>query len=306
MEIGFHLPGLTRTLNVHRILIGCMERHPEWFRDNVKIASVFGTFPTSVWNGGRYLDGVCDEAVMINILRYFNDKGIPVRFTFTNPKITEEHLSDPFSNRQLQLADNGLNEVIVNSPILEQYIREKYPRFKLTSSTCKQIRNMDDLNAETERDYSLVVIDYNWNNKFEELAKIKHPERCEILVDACCIPNCPRRGEHYDTIGSEQIKYWENERNRSYGKKVEIEKFTCPHMMNTIYDVLDYETVVAPEDLYTKYVDMGFTQFKLEGRSSHPLLVLESYIYYLVKPEWQGKARLSMIYSLFPERSRGM
>jgi collagenase-like PrtC family protease len=281
-----------------------MERHPEWFRDGVKIGSVYGTFPTSVWNGGRYLEGSCDENAIVNILRFFNEKGIHVRFTFTNPKITEEHLSDPFCNRQLELADNGMNEVIVNSPILEQYIRGKYPNFKLTSSTCKQIRNMDDLNAELERDYNLVVLDYNWNGKYDELAKIKKPEKCEILVDACCIPNCPRRGEHYDTIGAEQIIYWENQKNPASGKKVEIEKFTCPCMLNSIYDIRDFETVISPDDLYSTYTDMGFNQFKLEGRSSHPLLVLESYVYYLVKPEWQGKARLSMFFSLYPERRR--
>jgi collagenase-like PrtC family protease len=281
-----------------------MSKRPEWFYDDTRVASVFGTFPTSVWNGGRYLDGSCDEAMVVNILRMFNEKGIRVRFTFTNPKITEEHLSDPFCNRQLELGNNGMNEVIINSPLLEQYIRTKYPNYKITSSTCKQIRNMDDLNKELEQDYNLVVLDYNWNNKYDELKKIKYPERCEILVDACCIPNCPRRGEHYDSIGMEQIRYWEYQRNPVKGKPCEIENFTCPHMHNTIYDIQDFETVISPEDLYTKYVDMGFNQFKLEGRSSHPLIVLESYIHYLVKPEFQGKARLAMIHSLYPDKRR--
>jgi collagenase-like PrtC family protease len=299
MEIGFHLPGLTKQFNAHMILLGCMKRYPEWFRDGVKISSVYGTFPTSVWNGGRYMEGSCDDAMIVNVLKMLNDAGIHVCFTFTNPKLTEEHLSDPFCNRQLQLAHNGMNEVIVTSPLLEQYIREKYPRFKITSSTCKQIRNMDDVNAELEKDYNLVVLDYNWNNKYDELKKIKHPERCEILVNACCVPNCPRRGEHYAAIGDEHLEYWKYQKNPSLGLKSEIEKFTCPHMKNTIYDVLDYETVITADDLYTKYTEMGFNQFKLEGRSSHPLMVMESYVYYMVKPEWQNKARLLMLYSMY-------
>ena len=101
---------------------------------------------------------------MAEILRQFNGRGIPCRFTFTNPLITEEHLNDKFCNDVMRMADNGLNEVIVNSPILEEYIREKYPSYKITSSTCKQIEDFDALSAELDKDYSLVVLDYNWNN----------------------------------------------------------------------------------------------------------------------------------------------
>ena len=73
-------------------------------------------------------------------MKEFNSRGIPLRFTFTNPLIEEKHLSDKVCNDILKMADNGMNEVIVMSPILEQYIRENYPGYKITSSTCKQIR----------------------------------------------------------------------------------------------------------------------------------------------------------------------
>ena len=61
------------------------------------------------------------------VTNYFNSKGIPLRFTFTNPMLEKKHLSDKFCNAIMHYADNGMNEVIVASPLLEEYIRKNYP-----------------------------------------------------------------------------------------------------------------------------------------------------------------------------------
>lgn len=169
-----------------------LERNPEFFRENLEIASFFGEFPTSRWNGGRYANNdQCDAAFVKQVVKSINSKGIPVRFTYTNPLLTKQDLADDYCNFCMEVADNGMNEVLVVSPILEEYIRKKYPHFKINSSTCKEIRDMDLLNAELKKDYSLIVLDYNLNNQFELLENIAEKEKCEILVNACCVPNCP-------------------------------------------------------------------------------------------------------------------
>ena len=104
----------------------------------------------------------------------------------SQPLLTEADLDDEYCNFCMQAADNGMNEVLVVSPILEEYIRKKYPRFKINSSTCKEIRNIDDVNAELKKDYNLVVLDYNFNNDFKVLEKIASRAKCEIHVNACC------------------------------------------------------------------------------------------------------------------------
>jgi collagenase-like PrtC family protease len=218
--------------------------------------------------------------------------------------LREEHLYDRFCNRVMELADNGLNEVIVFSPLLEDYIRKNYPNFKVTSSTCKAIRDMDELNEELEKDYNLVVLDYNWNNKFDELKKIKHPEKCEILINAVCRPNCPRRSEHYEQIGKEQIKYWDYMKNPIRGKPYVTERFICNNRLDNIYDSLDIPTIITPEDLYTKYVDMGFNQFKIEGRGNPFVTIIEFYVFYLVKPEFKDKIRHSMLSRYISDNSK--
>ena len=40
----------------------------------------------------------------------------------------------------MQAADNGMNEVIVVSDILEEYIRKTYPGFKIISLRVKKLR----------------------------------------------------------------------------------------------------------------------------------------------------------------------
>ena len=299
MEIGFHLPDFRLHFRLNSILISAITHYPKYFIDGIKIKSIFGAFPGSLWNGGRYAGGTTDVKVIGGVVKMFNDAGIPLRFTFTNPLITKEHLGDPFCNKILEEADGGFNEVIVMSPILEEYIRENYPRYPITSSTCKQIETMDGVKEELAKDYKYVVLDYNWNNKFDELEKIDPAdrERCEILVNACCEPHCPRRGEHYRQIGSEHIKAWESQKN-PHNPPYKYNDFKCPYMMRSIFNVKKLDTFVSQSDIIEKYAPMGFSNFKIEGRTAADVMLLESYVNYMAKPEYRDEARFMIMVQL--------
>lgn len=296
MPAKFHLPDFVRHFKLNMILLEMLNRQPEIFYDGVEIASVYGTFPGSVWNGGRSFSGKIDAKSVQGILEKFNSRNIPLRFTFTNPHVGPEHFRDPFCNTCMKMADNGMNEVIVVSPLLEDYIRNKYPNFKITSSTCKQIEDMDKLCEELEKDYNLVVLDYNWNNKFEMLEKIPHKEKCELLVNACCTPNCKRRKEHYDFVGEYQIKITEHMKHPD--EPFDFRDFECPQMGMALYQTIDYPTHISPKDIYNRYVPMGYENFKIEGRSVPDINILEAYVYYMIKPEYRDEARLFMLLAL--------
>lgn len=286
MDINFHIPDFINHCRLNLLLLTLMQQHPEYFREGVKIASVFGAFPPSLWNGGRNTVGVVDDEIIKQVTKAFNSRGVPLRFTFTNPLIEEKHLGDPFRNKVMRMCDNGLNEVIVLSPILEEYIRKNYPSYKITSSTCKEIRNADELSAELEKDYHYVVLDYNWNNNFEFLETLPHKEKCELLINACCVPNCPRRGEHYRSIGETQIKYAEYMKTPPMMRKpTHFEDFKCPSMLRHIYQITDLPTHISPDAIVEKYVPMGFNQFKIEGRTVPDIALAENYIYYMIKPD---------------------
>ena len=144
--------------------------------------------------------------------------------------------------------------------------------------------------AELEKDYNLVVLDYNWNNQFDELEKIKRKDKCELLINACCTPHCQRRKAHYEHIARGHIEY--DKYKKSNGKEGTIQQpFECDQMYLTIYDINKYPTHISPDDIYEKYAPMGFSNFKIEGRSTNSIKMLETYIYYMVKPEYQIHVR---------------
>jgi len=301
MAVHFHIPGIADTFHLNKLLWMLMEEYPDAFREDTDIGSIYGEFPTSLWNGGRVNGGLLNEEDIQFLIDEINGKGISLRLTYTNPLVSKPHLDDPHCNRCLQLADrkDRLNAVILVSPELERYVRKKYPNYRIVSSTCKQITDFDRLCEELEKDYVTVVLDYNLNNQFDLLRRLPHKEKVEILVNALCPPNCQRRKAHYQYLGRTQFAFSEHIRKtgstRGFQKP---ETFECPHMTKTLYGITDYATHVTPEDIYEKYVPMGFENFKIEGRSSMLLNLMETYMYYLVKPEHRDEMRMIYLYSL--------
>ncbi len=306
MKIKFHLPNFSTQFKFNLVYLTMMEKCPQFFYDNIEIGSIFGVFPPSMWNGGRTQGGTCDNNFISTVLKSINGRGIPLRFTFTNPMLEKKHLSDEFCNKVLAMANNGLNEVIVVSPILEDYIRRNFPKYKITSSTCKRLDSVDGLNAELEKDYNLVVMDYDLNNKFDLLEQVKDKERVEVLVNACCMPKCPNRVNHYRSIGLQQIAYCEHIRKNpdapfdAEGAVLPEYRhiLSCPTMDLNVFDIRKHSTHITPEDIYNKYVPMGFRHFKIEGRTSTMITLMETYLYYMVKPEYRDEARFLLMMNL--------
>lgn len=298
-KVRFHLPGLRFNFPLNMYWLSAMEQYPERFRDNIEIGSCFGCFPISLWNGGRLIQhDQCDSRYIEHVVKNLNDKGIPVRYTFTNPLITEDDLDDPFCNYCMDVANNGMNEVMIMSPILEQYLREKYPNFAYNSSTCKEIKNADELNAEIDKPYKYVVLDFNLNNQWDIIGKLHNPEKLEVLVNTLCEPGCKRRGEHYRQIAKDQKTVLLN-RTLPKDKQIPIKPWFCQYgEFNCVWTIQDYPTVIKPDDIWNKYVPAGINNFKIEGRTAYLFSLLDTYCYYMVKPEYFGETRLMLIKNL--------
>ncbi len=298
-NINFHLPDSTKQISLNIVLADVMKQCPEFFRDNVKIASFFGCFPVK-WNGGRMLMGHFYPDRARAVINGYNERGIPYRFTFTNPVLTEEDLEDRECNMLLDDMDNGMNEVIVYSPLLENYIRQTHPKMKITSSTCKCIRSIDGVKEELAKPYSLVVLDYNFNNRPGELEKLTPEERkrCEILANPVCVPDCPRRAQHYEYIGKmhkEKLMLSRQLRTAEEFMKNGIKEWECGWRKLTLYDGEEHPLRLTADDIYNKFVPMGFENFKIEGRTANIMLVCEQIVNFMVKTEMRDKARLRIM-----------
>ncbi len=300
MQMKFHIPDFYQHWTLNLNLIDMIKDHPEYFHDGVEIASCFGCFAPALWNGGRSLFGFTTLAQVNNTIKFFNTRNVPLRYTFTNPTITKEDLNDKFCNKLCVAADNGFNEIIVNSPDLEEYIRTTYPDFPIISTTCKEIRDIDGLIAELEKDYKLVVLDYNWNNDFEKLAQIpeQYRSRCEVLINPYCVPNCQKRGEHYRALGEAQRiasaakpTLFNNDAKQWHEASISVQ---CKNPGYNFYQIQKYSTFVPFENL-EKYMELGFNNFKIEGRTLNMANIAESYVYYMAKPEYRDIVRLELL-----------
>ncbi len=296
----FHLPGLRYNYPLNMFWVSLLEEHPEYFREGVEIGSFFGVFPMALWNGGRLTPAYdqCDKAFVEGVIKAVNGKGIPVRYTFTNPLLNEHDCEDPYCNYLMQAADNGMNEVMIFSPILEKYLREKYPNFAYNSSTCKEIKDVVEINREMERDYKYVVLDYNFNNKWDILDKIERKDKLEVLVNTLCEPGCKRRGEHYRQIAKDQKTMLLN-RTLPADKQIPIKHWHCDYgEYNCVHTIQDYPTFISPEDIWEKYIPAGINNFKIEGRTGNLFSLIDTYCFFMLKPEKAGEARLLLLRNL--------
>lgn len=287
--INFYLPNFYewnyRIINTY--FIENIREHPEWFYDNIQIGAVYGTFPGVAWNGGRAMVGTTTvEEICDTIIHYWNLQ-VPIRFTYTNTLIKEEHLQNSYANIVTGLAENGLNEILVNSPVLEDYLREEYPNYKFLSSTTKCLLNKDDILNEADK-YYLTVLDYRKNPDLDFLASLPDKHKYELLINAYCDPNCLFRAQHYDRLSQLQLE-----------NSMENGDIECRGLKHSFFEALNLPTVIKVDDLYSTYVNLGFSHFKIEGRTINIADILESYLYYMVKPEYKDNVRYNVLKQLF-------
>ena len=283
-EVYWHLPGLCNFRVINQILLNLMKDYPSKFREGYKIGSVYGTFPGAIWNGGRAVFGTAYKGDIDRVIKIYNSRGVPVRFTWTNTLLEEKHNADTYCNLVMKLADNGKNQVLVNAPTLEEYIRKEYPGYAIISSTTKRLTDVSGIKEELKKDYYLVVLDYDLN-KNEDVLKELEPvaDKIEILVNEICAPNCPKRAEHYRAESLSQLEF------------DQTTDFKCPHQnaKRGFNESMKRPAFISNEEI-SSYIDRGYVNFKIVGRGLSPEFLMDSYAYFLAKEEHREFIRNKM------------
>jgi hypothetical protein len=280
-QINMFLPGFYENFHMIIYLHDWMEKEPSIFNEGMRIAAAYGCFPGNIWNGGRVIIGLASKDDICYALSEYNSRGIAVRFTYTNPCLEKIHLLDTYCNLCMRLANTGDNEVLVNSDLLEDFIRLNYPEFKIISSTTKCLYDIDLIRQELKKDYHLVVLDSAMNNT-EELFSLDHKDKIELIVNHYCTDNCPRRREHYKRVGEAQLEY-------------DSINFPCKNINRSFGQIKANRSFITPEMIYEKYVPAGFHNFKLDGRGFKKKDVTESFAYYFAKPEYREEVREKLL-----------
>lgn len=281
MKIYYHLPGLFEFYELYRVFLPLFLDHREYFYDWCEIGSIYGAPADCLWSGGRVGYG---EDNATDVARLMAEFDISARLTFSNSLITENHLSDYVCNRLCKIfscESERRNGVIIYSDILLDYIKENYPDLYFVSTTTKCITDFEGIRAELDRpEYCFVVPDFRLNKDFDNLNKLSDTQKnkVEFLCNECCSIHCQDRKACYENVS-----------------KMSLGLDTPEHRCKMATDGVGYRfskamknpAFIGVEDIIHTYAPMGFSQFKIEGRSLGSAMVFEMLLYYMVKPEYQ-------------------
>ena len=285
-KISFSIPGLFLLRKLNVAFVNILMKKPYMFNEDVEIGSVYGCFPCS-WNGGRgEIWGEFSLAEFDNTVSFFNQKNIQVRLTLTNQFLKEDDMFDYVGNLLCSTINKyKINAANVRSQILWKYLDDAYPQIQKIMSTTLRISDVNEINEISKN--NLLVPDYSIVNNFEVLSQLKNVHNIELLCAEPCHPNCEYR--HLHQANSDAVQRYLAGR-----------KFECPYgeYRKTLKELKEHPNYVSLERMRTEYRNLGINQFKISGRQSDPMTVIEHYVEYLIKPEYKDEVRIDLLRSI--------
>lgn len=280
----FHLPGLFEFYELYSVFLPLYREHSEYFYSHCEIGSVYGAPADCLWGGGRVGFGDSDPREVFSLMKEY---GISARLTFSNSLLRSEHLSDRKCNALCALFSEiePQSGVIIHSDLLLDYLKENYPKLYFVSSTTKVLTDFRQLADELERDvFRYVVPDFRLNKAFDKLKTLPEPlkNKVEFLCNECCWAGCADRKLCYENVSRKNL-----------GE-------SCPDHICKAPDsaegylfsrAMENPSFIGTDDILNTYLPMGFSNFKIEGRSLGSALILEFLLYYMTKPEYQLRVR---------------
>lgn len=294
MDAYFNLPEFYTNKPLFAQAVDLKKRHPEIWLPNTDFACVFGNFPSCIWNGGgiNVLGSVSREVIQATFDFYNYELHLPLRLTFTNPLIGEEHLNDTYCNIIAECGHNGMNEILTSSPVLEDYLRKKYPKYKF----CRSIIASREEPIVLDPKYHLEVMRRRMNNNWEFLETIPIDQRpkVEFLCTDPCPDNCPRIYTHYRDFARAQLELRHG--NEQCACTMNEVKGEFIHNYTTTL-----ETYISREMIDKEYLPRGFNQFKISGRGS-PIGSAFGIANYMIKPEYRDDVLISLLSPFIEQR----
>lgn len=281
----YHLPGLFEFYELYRVFLPLYFGHREYFYDWCDIGSIYGAPADCIWGGGRVGLG---ESEPEEVLALVEEYGISARLTFSNSLLKEEHLSDKKCNelcRMFEKSGKVQNGVIVHSDLLLDYLKTNYLGLYYVSSTTKVLTDFQMFLGEVNKDaFKYVVPDFRLNKAFDKLEKMtqSQKDKVEFLCNECCWYGCNDRKSCYENVSRKNL-----------GEQCMDHQCNAPDLKDgyRFSKAMKNPGFIGIDDITNVYLPMGFSNYKIEGRSLGSALILEFLLYYMTKPEYQIHVR---------------
>lgn len=279
----YHLPGLFEFYELYRVFLPLFREHREYFYDWCDIGSIYGAPADCIWGGGRVGFGEDEPRKVLALTREY---GVSARLTFSNSLLREEHLADRTCNRLCaMLNEQQGNGVIVHSDLLLEYLKKNYPKLYFVSSTTKVITDFRQLVDEVNReDFKFVVPDFRLNKVFDKWRTLSEAQKnkVEFLCNECCWFGCNDRKTCYENVSRKNLGENCPEHHCRAPGGNEGYRFS---------KAMENPGFIGVDDIRNVYLPMGFSNFKIEGRSLGSALILEFLLYYMTKPQYHLRVR---------------
>ena len=244
-----------------------------------------------MWHGGRILPAYLRLKTYDDIkerIAGHTIRGIGCKLNFSAPD-AGRYLDDEASNTLLDILaecnPNSNHGVIVSDDNLRDYIRNRYPELKITSSVIKVTCEHPDLTDTPEyydhlaETYDYVVLRQDRNAQMSFLSKIKNKHKMELLVNSKCAPMCLQQALHFTTaVNIGRMLGTEEDMNNVY--KV---KSACRVRQKNNFPMW------LPQHRVEWLQQAGFTRIKLEGRELGWEEWCNNNLQYLVKPSYLSR-----------------
>ena len=173
--------------------------------------------------------------------------------------------------------DKVLEAYKVIDPLSDDELRERCQALKdrIQAEIAADEARIAEIKEELEKDYHLVVLDYDLNHDEEVLKELEpYAGKLEILVNEICYPHCPMRSQHY------------RDESRAQLQMDTLSRFNCPNKSTPrVFEESKKRPAFISNEEIGSYIERGYVNFKIVGRGLPPQFVLDSYLYFLVKDE---------------------
>jgi hypothetical protein len=164
-------------------------------------------------------------------------------------------------------------------------LKKNYPGLYFVSSTTKVLTDFEQfLNEMNRKDFQYVVPDFRLNKSFDKLNTLSQmqKDKVEFLCNECCWFGCKDRKRCYEAVSRKNL-----------GENFLEHYCTAPNINHgyRFSKAMTNPGFIGIDAIQNIYLPMGFSNFKIEGRSLGSALILEFLLYYMTKPECQLHVR---------------
>jgi hypothetical protein len=160
------------------------------------------------WCVGRERGAAFDPAVLDDVIEQYRRRDVGFNLLFSSHLLGPDDLANEYGNLLLEKLHDERNGVVVCDGVLADYVRERYPKYRLIRSVVNAYldeviyRRSDAIVRYFEekiRQYDRVVVPSELNLRFDVLDQLDK-SKLEFLVNNNCFWHCPFSIKHYTSI----------------------------------------------------------------------------------------------------------